>query len=389
MDHLPQSSAAAFTLTCKGFESLFGDRYIGCRKFFSSMKEFDAFLELIASDLRRTVACSSCHKLHSMKFLCQDKDGYRGFSEVKWVCSRIPCISDLGGLSWEDEILSFGPTHAKLAIKRYHEDPKCTKVTDFMSMPKPIIREIYGKLIQMAHEKFRVVKGSLMYRSQRVWMSLKDLSDSIFRELQPNASKIGPSNLKICSHIKLSEKIAAGDPIKKERCGKCHTEFCIGFKEFDGRGSVLFLTIWKDFGSNFVGRVRKPHQSLSPITRSSPGTATAFDHRAVISASSDTRHHLSQTQAQLFEISSAFEDGKYYHYDSAFTPKYQYKMFMCQSELWYNIAKITREGKPPERPWISIVSFSRPEKPKPPVSPIVGLLKKSLKWNKSRPPEQN
>ncbi|EDO03338.1 predicted protein [Sclerotinia sclerotiorum 1980 UF-70] len=117
---------------------------------------------------------------------------------------------------------------------------------------QPVIRTSQQGLVQMCNDNLRVIDESLIHRRQWVWMSLENLSASAFEGRSTNRfamSAVGPSNLQICPHIKLVEKITVGDFLQKGRCSGCRTEFSLGFKHFESRGYAFYVTIWKDLGN--------------------------------------------------------------------------------------------------------------------------------------------
>ncbi|KAG4028621.1 hypothetical protein MFRU_020g00610 [Monilinia fructicola] len=393
MDFIPHCSAAACTLTCKSLMCTFGDRYIGKRESFPSIEEYDIFLELLAFDMRSVVACSDCHTLHSMKAWCQGDGPYKGLLQNltagQDVLRDSPFVNTDSELSSREDTLLSGTTYAKMAMKRYHEDPKCTKVTDFISMPKPIICQVPGGLVQLTHEAFRVIKGSLMHRRQRIWTPLEQFSDSDFKDFDADHTAIGPSRLSICTHIRLPGKITVGGLIEKGRCGECRTEFSLGFKEIYGGRFALFITIWKDFGSSLEDDAWQQHQPLARPSEDIPWISASYDNQMVIYAPPPTIFYLVQTHPQLLELSSAFEDGRRYQYDSALTPIYQYGMFKYQWKHWCYNARIISKGKTPDKLEISEFSFRRLEKPQRPTPSVASLLKRWLARNKKKSVEKD
>lgn len=323
IDHLPRPSIALLALTCRGFASVLGGRCFRKREFFSSDDEYDAFLELLCIHSLDIIACFDCHRLHTLEKYClpghlhnssRNPEQKMRYMSPKWERTMGPSL-----------------THAKMAIKSYHQDPKSTKILDLISDAGAVIRRArraFGRppsleLLELTRQKFRMVKGSLIHRRQFVWISLSTFSCDVFdvwppsayREVSINDTEASmPGNIFICAHIRLLPVLTL---IPRGRCSICRTEFCSGYEDYNVRGLAFFITIWKDLGSKPGNEVWQQHLPFAPF-------ATIDDESFWVI----------QGGPRLKELSSAFENGKTYRFDSLMTHDNQYEMFRQQKILW-------------------------------------------------------
>lgn len=202
-----------------------------------------------------------------MQNLCRYNSAtYNAGSTIRQFDSlRLPaCVSqDRNNAIWAITDL-FGATAFRMAIKRYHQQPDCTKLLKIMSS-KATKTVATGNYVRQFREECRIVQGSLIHRLQSVYISRKCLRTTPFRcDL--------PSEI-ICPHIKFrTSEHNIGSGVK--RCQKCRTEYRIDFKHHDGHGLVIFFTRLKDLGAGPEGEVWTRH--LSSIVVS---LRTLFDSR--------------------------------------------------------------------------------------------------------------
>jgi hypothetical protein len=272
MDFLPSESAVAFSLSCMHLKCLLGTQHF--LKVASSSKDTLALLDLLALDLPNQVVCSPCQRLHNMENLRRyNRATYSaGRTCYSYDSLRFPtCVSRDRNSDASMITNLFGTTAFKMAMKRYHQRPKCTELLKIMSS-KSAMTMVTGDYVWQFEEECRVVEGCLMHRLQSVYISRKCLFTT------PTSFKHNPPSGMICPHIKLGTSMhhirsGAG------RCQKCRTEYRIDFKYYDGQGLVMFFTRWKDLGNGPESESEVWTQHLPPrpmgIFRPSLGVQTS------------------------------------------------------------------------------------------------------------------
>jgi hypothetical protein len=312
MDYLPSESAVAFSLSCMHLKRLLGTQHF--LRVTSSTEDTLALLNLLALDLPNHVVCSSCKRLHDMQNLRRYNSATysAGSTTYQYDSLRFPaCVSqDRNNNTWAITNL-FGTTAFKMAIKRYHQQPECTKLLKIMSSKAAKTMEM-GDYVRQFREECRVVQGCLIHRLQSVYILRKCLSNTPFRREPP--SEI------ICPHIKFrttEHNIGSG----VRRCQECRTEYRIDVKYYDGHGLVIFFTRWKDLGAGPEGEVWTQHLSSRAAS-----LGELFASRVRAQASVGLQNQL-EVRPQDGDLSSAFEDSDDSKFDSLLTSENKAELF--------------------------------------------------------------
>ncbi len=108
----------------------------------------------------------------------------------------------------------FGMTAFKMAIKRYHQQPDCAKLSSIMSK-KAVQTVENGGYVRQSREECRVIHGRLMHRLQNVCISRKCSNGTAFvDDLYPEMT---------CPHIKLRRSMLENRSGIRG-CRECRTE---------------------------------------------------------------------------------------------------------------------------------------------------------------------
>jgi len=306
-------SAVAFSLTCRHFKNLLGPRC--CQKLGSSNKNTQALLDLLALDLPNFVACSPCKRLHSMENIDRyNSANYGSGTTIREFHSlRTPaCVNQDMDNCTSNISLLFGSTAFKMAMKRYHQQPQCTKLLDIMSNKeaKTKVREYY---VWQCIEECRIIQGRLFHRQQSVYISLKSRSMTI-TYLRRN-----PPSEMICQHINLEETVVEPQTTDSRvtRCQKCRTEFRVDLKYGEGYGLAVFLSKWKDLGPGPESKEWVQHFG-TPL-------GAHLYRRSQAHANNGP---------QKIEIACLFGDGEDFKFDSWLTPKNKATLLWFQKRYW-------------------------------------------------------
>jgi hypothetical protein len=186
MDYLPSESAVASSLSCMHLKCLLGTQHFS--RVTSSTKNTLALLNLLVLDLPNDVVCSVCTRLHNMENLLRyNCVTYSANSTTSQYNSlRLPaCV----GQDWNKKAYAItgliGTTAFKMAIKRYHQQPECTKLLKIMSSKEAKIMKT-GDYVRQFREECRVVQGCLMHRLQSVHVLRQCSTTTRFRRNAPS-----------------------------------------------------------------------------------------------------------------------------------------------------------------------------------------------------------
>jgi len=320
MDYLPSESAVAFSLSCMQLKCLLGTQHF--LKVASSTKDTLALLNLLALDLPNHIVCYACKRLHNMQNLRRYNSATysAGSTTYQYDSLRFPaCVSqDRNNNTYAISNL-LGTTAFKMAIKRYHQQPECTKLLKVMSSKEVKIMET-GDYIRQFREECRVFQGSLIHRLQSVHFSRKGLNTPFRRNL--------PSEM-ICPHIKFrTSEHSIGSGVR--RCQECRTEYRIDFKHYDGHGLAMFFTRWKDLGAGPEGEVWAQHLPSRASLR------TLFTSRVRAQTSAGLQTQL-EVRPQDGDLSSAFGDGDDFKFDSLLTSGNKAELSRFQKQCLANL----------------------------------------------------
>ena len=134
MDYLPSESAVVFCLSCMHLKCLLGTQHF--LRVTSSTEDTLVLLNLLALDLPNHVVCSTCKRLHNMQNMRRYNSATysTGSTTYQYHSLRFPaCVSqDQDNRTCAISNL-FGTTAFKMAKKRYHQQPECTKLLKIMS----------------------------------------------------------------------------------------------------------------------------------------------------------------------------------------------------------------------------------------------------------------
>jgi hypothetical protein len=312
MDYLPSESAVAFSLSCMYLKCLLGTQHF--LRVTSSTEDTLALLNLLALDLPNHVVCSACKRLHNMQNLRRYNSATysAGSTTYQYDSLRFPaCVSQDRNNNTCAITNLFGATAFKMAIKRYHQQPECTELLKIMSSKATKTIEIRDYVRQF-REECRVVQGCLMHRLQSVYISHKCLTTTPFRRDPP--SEI------ICPHIKFrTSEHNIGSGVR--RCQECRTEYRIDSRYYDSYGWAIFFTRWKDLGTGPEGEVWTQHL---PPRAASLGALFASQVWAQTSGGQ------LEARPQDRDLSSAFEDGNDFRFDSLLTSGNKAELFRFQ-----------------------------------------------------------
>jgi len=211
------------------------------------IKDTFALLNLLAFDLPNHIVYYVYKRLYDMQNLRRyNSVTYSaGSTTYQYDSLHFPaCVSQ----DWNNNTYTIsnllGITAPKMAIKKYHQQPECTKLLKVISSKEVKIMET-GNYIQLFREECRVFQGCLIHRLQSVHVSRKGLITPFRHNL--------PSEM-ICLHIKFrTSEHSIGSGVR--RCQECRTEYRIDFKHYDGHGLAMFFTRWKDLGARPEGEV--------------------------------------------------------------------------------------------------------------------------------------
>jgi hypothetical protein len=208
-------------------------------------------------------------------------------------------------------------TAFKMAIKRYHQQPSCTRLLSIMSNKVAQTVE-HGDYVRQSREECRVIRGRLMHHLQNVCISRKCLNGTTFVDgLYPEM---------ICPHIKLRRSMLENRSGIR-RCRECRTEYSIDFNYYNGPGRAVFFTRWKDLGPDPENEVWKQHipprvsDLFSDFIQSRFSAQTSMGPQTSMGA-----------QTQDGEISSAFGDVNDFKFDSWLTPRNKSQLLRSQKQ---------------------------------------------------------
>jgi hypothetical protein len=224
IDYLPSESAVAFSLSCMYLKCLLGTQHF--LRVTSSTKNTLTLLNLLALNLPNHIVCSAYKRLHNMQNLRRYNSATysAGNTTYQYDSLRFPaCVSQNRNNNTCAITNLFGATAFKIAIKRYHQQPKCTKLLKIMSSKATKTIEIRDYVRQF-REEYRVVQGCLIYRLQSVYISHKCLTTTPFKRDPP--SEI------ICSHIKFkTSEHNIGSGVR--RCQEYRTKYRIDSRYYN------------------------------------------------------------------------------------------------------------------------------------------------------------
>jgi hypothetical protein len=319
-DYLPLESAVAFSLSCTHLKDVLGTQHF--LKVAYSTENLVTLLNLLALDLRNYVACSPCRKLHNMKNIRRyNITRYNGCSpSYEYHILRLPaCVAQDRAINTFTITELFGSTAFKMAVKRYHQQPDCTRLLKIMSSTEATTTKI-GDYVRQFKEECRVVRGRLMHRLQSAYI-LQDQRSDIFPFIHNTPSEV------ICPHIKFGTSVYETGPIVK-RCQECCTDYRIDFKYYDCHGWAMFFTRWKNLGTGPDSEVWRQHYALQSAELRAlrayylPSEVQIQDSVGLQSQG--------EAQSQDRELSSAFGDGNDFKFDSLLTPENQAELFRFQ-----------------------------------------------------------
>jgi hypothetical protein len=322
VDYLPASSAASFSLSCLQIERLIGDQCI--KSLADSFRNTSAFLNLLERDLPDQVACSSCNKLHKM----ENARRYTEHGRRPWPAPVPACLSDDRCACTTLYIHpGFSSAIFRMAMKHYHQNLECAQLLKLLS--KSVETTSWNGHTRQYTAECRIFNSSLFIRKQMAFHVL------------PRFSHIGwDLSFWICPHLKFettahSVYVCTSFPVRfkktwtKElcfnniideeirdvssglmRCHHCRTEYQIDFKHYVNHGTVVFNTRWKDLGSGPDDEIWKAHikpQNYLLIPR--------------------------KIRFGLGELSSAFQQGEPFKFDSLLTPNNTEALFQRNLSL--------------------------------------------------------
>lgn len=317
-DFLPPESAVAFTISCMHLKCLLGTQNF--LRVTPSIEDTLALLNLLALDLPDHVVCSACKRLHDMQNLRRyNSVTYSAESTThRYDSLRFPeCVSQDRRKNTYAITSLFGATAFKMAMKRYHQQPECTKLLKIMSSKAAKIVEIED-YVRLFREECRVVQGCLMHRLQSVYVPRKCLST------KPSGRHDQPSEM-ICPHIRfrMSEDRTRS---RIKRCQECRTEYRIDYKYYDGHGLAIFFTRWKNLGVGPDDEVWTQHLPAGVAS-----LRACFVPRIQNSTSVGPQAQL-KVRPQDENLSSAFEDSEDFEFDSLLTSKNKTDLFRYQRQ---------------------------------------------------------
>ena len=116
----------------------------------------------------------------------------------------------------------FGPTAFKMAVKRYHKRPECTKLLKVLSSKTTQTMGYYGH-VRESREECRVVQRCLMHRLQEVYISRDNLTATVV------SLKRNPPSARICPNVSFERSVRPNGS-RMRRCPDCRIEYRIDFK---------------------------------------------------------------------------------------------------------------------------------------------------------------
>jgi hypothetical protein len=128
MDFLPPESAVAFSLSCMHLKCLLGTQHFS--KVTSSTRDTLALLNLLAINLPNHVVCPTCESLHNMENLSRYN---KGTNYARSTTCFLDCVSHGRENNTHAVTDLFSTAAFKMAMKRYHQQPECTKLLKIMS----------------------------------------------------------------------------------------------------------------------------------------------------------------------------------------------------------------------------------------------------------------
>jgi hypothetical protein len=157
MNYLPPESAVAFSISCMHLKYLLGTQHFS--RVTSSTEDTVALLNLLALDLPNHVVCFACKRLHKMQNLLRYNSATYGAGSTthQYDSLRFPaCVSQDRNNNTGTITNLFGATAFKMAIKRYHQQPECTKLLKIMSSKAAKTMEM-GDYVRQFREECRIV----------------------------------------------------------------------------------------------------------------------------------------------------------------------------------------------------------------------------------------
>jgi hypothetical protein len=325
MDYLPSESAVAFSLSCMHLKRLLGTQNF--LRVITSTKDTLALLNLLALDLPNQVVCSACKRLHDMQNLQRYNSAtYSAGSTIfQYDSLRFPaCVSQDQDNDTYLITNLFGSTAVKMAIKRYHQQPECTKLLKIMSSKAETMET--KDYVRQFREECRIIQGCLIHRLQSVYISRYCLGTMPFRQNPPFEN--------ICPHIKFrTSEHTIGSGMR--RCQECRTEYRIDFKYYDGHGLAMFFTRWKDLGAGPEGEVWTQHLPSRAASQHLPSRVASlralFTGQVRAQTSVEPQNQL-EVRPQDGDLSSAFEDSDDFKFDSLLTSANKAELFRFQKQ---------------------------------------------------------
>ncbi|KIN03676.1 hypothetical protein OIDMADRAFT_51625 [Oidiodendron maius Zn] len=312
IEHLPDSSAAAFSICCIQIKRLVGDQYL--EHLAGSPSSTADFLSLVAVDLPSQIACASCQRLHKIKNAARytSRDTFRSPTSACY----------LGDLAAEvPELISahFSSTIFQMTMKRYQQGSQCTQLLNLLSYHTSTQRKDgYSK---KSRADCRIIRGLLAHRLQYVFLQ-DALSISSFtidprleicRHISFISNKSGVhikiitisdyhlhrSGDKVVWSLRRNLNLQRGDGVSSGMitCPYCCTEFQIDFKRDLKRRIAMFFTRWKLLGAGPDDEIWK--QNFKDQIRVRQGTV----------------------QLQGRPLSSVFEENEDFRFDSLLLSK--------------------------------------------------------------------
>ncbi|KAH7419547.1 hypothetical protein BKA64DRAFT_716003 [Cadophora sp. MPI-SDFR-AT-0126] len=264
-DDLPPASAASFSLSCRQIHFSIGNRYL--HDLASSSDETLVFLDLIEHDLQDQIVCSSCRKLHKIKYA-------KKYTQKCFLYDPVVIPNCLF-----DDMRKMIPIHIdenfstivfKMVMKHYRlfgDDIQvrrlCGLLTDGFRMSP-----WGGTLIKKRQSECRIRNGSLFICKRIAFHgNCADVKPhSIWFYICPHLeveSVERPASLRIMSHSVSNEGWLIvlhrenGTKIKKtswdlgsevQQCRYCRTEYKAEFEHGNECTMKSTFTIWKDLG---------------------------------------------------------------------------------------------------------------------------------------------
>lgn len=253
-EFLPFAAAASFSLCCTPVYSLIGAQYLEIIRNDEDFASFD-FLTLLERDLPDHILCHYCKKLHAIKYA----ERYV-YAKGYYIGGRDGPPSDCWIADQDSGIrlnmcFNFSSTVFQMVMKRHRQGADCSSLLalfSYQAMP-------CGSYVVKYKELARIVNGSLLQRSQRMylWHSPMDMPSSLRLDLWACHHNTNFNNTEVDGWIGriTGRRLAHWDePQSGSTCGGllqcryCTTEYRIDFKDLGEAGVAIFFTKWHNHG---------------------------------------------------------------------------------------------------------------------------------------------